>query len=97
MAKKWRLPLAIGLIIGIARPLTNVVEKALQPRLGVAGSLLVGLIVVVLVSLIVALIVTGLFGRKAKAEQLKPTTTDTSFRCAMVQTTRAEWPGSTGV
>ncbi len=83
MANKLRVPLTFGLVIGIALPLTNTVEKALEPRLGVAGSLLAGLIVVVLVSLTVALLVTGLFelprlfGRKAKAERLKPMMTDT--------------------
>ncbi len=60
MANKWRLPLTVGLAIGLALPAAANVIRAVEPSLGVAGSLLVGLVAAAVAGGATALILNGL-------------------------------------
>ncbi len=79
MLKKLRFPLTVGPAIGLALAASANVARALEPRLGVSGSILVGLIAAAFTGGAVALLLNGLLehprilaGKKPVGDSARP-------------------------
>jgi precorrin isomerase len=62
-AKDWRLAIIIGVPIGFAMPMSQAIQKALEPSMGYWGAVLVSVVAAAFTAGLVALVIAWLLWR----------------------------------